>query len=114
MKRTVSKDVSNMLLDYMLTVVDEGTGKKAAVEGYQIAGKTGTAEKQPREENNYVVSFIGCAPYDDPEVVVYVAIDTPHVAAQDKCSYSSYIAKDIFEQILPYLNIKSIPVEPEE
>lgn len=114
MKRTVSKDVSNMLLDYMLTVVDEGSGKKAAVEGYQIAGKTGTAEKQPREENNYVVSFIGCAPYDDPEVVVYVAIDTPHVAAQDKCSYSSYIAKDIFEQILPYLNIKSIPVEPEE
>ncbi|MDD6194467.1 MAG: penicillin-binding protein 2 [Lachnospiraceae bacterium] len=114
MKRTVSKDVSEMLLDYMLTVVDEGTGKKAAVEGYQIAGKTGTAQKQPREENNYVVSFIGCAPYDDPEVVVYVAIDTPHVAAQDKCSYSSYIAKDIFEQILPYLNVKGIPVEGEE
>ena len=114
MKRTVSKDVSDMLRDYMLTVVDEGTGKKAAVEGYQIAGKTGTAEKQPRSENNYVVSFIGCAPYDDPQVVVYVAIDTPHVAAQDHCSYSSYIAKDIFEQILPYLNVKGIPVEPKE
>ena len=114
MKRTVSKEVSDMLRDYMLTVVDEGTGKKAAVEGYQIGGKTGTAQKLPRSENNYVVSFIGFAPYDDPEVVVYVAIDTPHVEAQDHCSYSSYIAKDIFTQILPYLNVKGIPVTSQE
>ena len=94
--------------------MDEGTGKKAAVEGYQIGGKTGTAQKLPRSENNYVVSFIGFAPYDDPEVVVYVAIDTPHVEAQDLCSYSSYIAKDIFTQILPYLNVKGIPVTSQE
>lgn len=114
MKRTVSKEVSDMLRDYMLTVVDEGSGKKAAVEGYQIGGKTGTAQKLPRSENNYVVSFIGFAPYDDPEVVVYVAIDTPHVEAQDHCSYSSYIAKDIFTQILPYLNVKGIPVTSQE
>lgn len=114
LKRTVSKDVSDMLRDYMLTVVDEGTGQKAAVEGYQIGGKTGTAEKLPRSENNYVVSFIGFAPYDDPEVVVYVTIDTPHVEAQDHCSYSSYIARDIFSQMLPYLNVKGISPESGE
>ncbi len=113
-KKTVSKEVSEMLKDYMRTVVAEGTGKKASVAGYDIGGKTGTAQKYPREEGNYVMSFIGFAPVDDPQVVVYVAIDTPHVADQSHCSYSSFIAKDIFSQILPYLNVKGIPVTPEE
>lgn len=112
MKETVSQEVSDTLRDYMLTVVDEGTGAKAAVEGYAIGGKTGTAEKYPRIEGNYVVSFIGFAPADDPQVVVYVVIDTPHVADQSHCSQSSYIAKNIFSQILPYLNIQRI-AQPE-
>lgn len=112
MKETVSQEVSDTLRDYMLTVVDEGTGAKAAVEGYAIGGKTGTAEKYPRSEGNYVVSFIGFAPADDPQVVVYVVIDTPHVADQSHCSQSSYIAKNIFSQILPYLNIQRI-AQPE-
>ncbi len=114
MKQTVSKDVSDTLRDYMYTVVSEGTGQKVAVEGYAIGGKTGTAQKLPRDEENYIVSFIGFAPVDDPQVVVYVVVDTPHVKDQSHCSQSSYIAKDIFTQILPYLNIKGIPVEPEE
>ena len=59
-----------------------------------------------------MVSFIGFAPADDPQVVVYVVIDTPHVADQSHCSQSSYIAKNIFSQILPYLNIQRI-AQPE-
>ena len=90
----------------MYTVVSEGTGAKAAVEGYAIGGKTGTAEKVPRGSGNYVVSFIGFAPVDDPQVVVYVVVDEPHVADQSHCSQSSYIAKNIFSQILPYMNIE--------
>ena len=104
-KETVSQEVSDTLRDYMYTVVSEGTGAKAAVEGYAIGGKTGTAEKIPRGSGNYVVSFIGFAPVDDPQVVVYVVVDEPHVEAQDHCSQSSYIAKKIFSQILPYMNI---------
>lgn len=114
MKETVSKEVSDILREYMYGVVSEGTGQKAAVEGYAIGGKTGTAEKQPRSENNYVVSFIGFAPVEDPQVVVYVLIDTPHVEDQSHCSQSSYIAKNIFSQILPYLNISGMTEEEAE
>lgn len=105
-KETVSQEVSDTLRDYMYTVVSEGTGAEAAVEGYAIGGKTGTAEKVPRGSGNYVVSFIGFAPVDDPQVVVYVVVDEPHVADQSHCSQSSYIAKNIFSQILPYMNIE--------
>ena len=105
-KETVSQEVSDTLRDYMYTVVSEGTGAKAAVEGYAIGGKTGTAEKVPRGSGNYVVSFIGFAPVDDPQVVVYVVVYEPHVADQSHCSQSSYIAKNIFSQILPYMNIE--------
>lgn len=105
-KETVSQEVSDTLRDYMYTVVSEGTGAKAAVEGYAIGGKSGTAEKVPRGSGNYVVSFIGFAPVDDPQVVVYVVVDEPHVADQSHCSQSSYIAKNIFSQILPYMNIE--------
>lgn len=105
-KETVSQEVSDTLRDYMYTVVSEGSGAKAAVEGYAIGGKTGTAEKVPRGSGNYVVSFIGFAPVDDPQVVVYVVVDEPHVADQSHCSQSSYIAKNIFSQILPYMNIE--------
>ena len=105
-KETVSQEVSDTLRDYMYTVVSEGTGAKAAVEGYAIGGKTGTAEKVPRGSGNYVVSFIRFAPVDDPQVVVYVVVDEPYVADQSHCSQSSYIAKNIFSQILPYMNIE--------
>lgn len=114
MKKTVSEETSNVLRDYMYTVVSEGTGAKAAVEGYAIGGKTGTAEKLPRGNGNYVVSFIGFAPVENPQVVVYVVVDQPHVEDQSHCSQSSFIAKDIFTQILPYLSIEGIPATPAE
>ena len=74
-------------------------------------GKTGTAQKQPRSENNYVVSFIGAVPAEDPELVIYVAIDTPNVGSQDTCHGSGEITHNILTQILPYLNVPTMAEE---
>ena len=106
MRQTVTASTSQLLHKYLKSTVDDGLAKKAGVTGYSIGGKTGTAEKVPRGSGNYVVSFIGFAPVDDPQVVVYVVVDEPHVADQSHCSQSSYIAKNIFSQILPYMNIE--------
>lgn len=61
-RHTISKETSDIIKDYMLGVVEEGTAKTAAVEGYDVGGKTGTAEKLPRGNGKYLVSFIGYAP----------------------------------------------------
>ena len=105
LKKTVSSDVSEILKKYMLHVVEVGTATGVQVEGYNIGGKTGTAEKLPREEGNYLVSFIGFAPYNHPEVVIYTVIDTPKVDDQAHSSYAQEITQRVLEQILPYLNI---------
>ena len=89
----------------MLHVVEVGTATGVQVEGYNIGGKTGTAEKLPREEGNYLVSFIGFAPYNHPEIVIYTVIDTPKVDDQAHSSYAQEITQRVLEQILPYLNI---------
>ncbi len=106
LKQTVSDEVSEILRQYMYDVVETGTGTKVAFEGYSIGGKTGTAEKLPRSEGNYLVSFIGFAPVDDPQVVVYVIVDEPNVDDQSSCAYAKTIARQIFEEILPYLGIE--------
>lgn len=112
-KRTVSKETSEIIKDYMLGVVQEGTGGSAAVEGYDIGGKTGTAEKQPRGNGKYLVSFIGYAPQDNPEVVVYVVIDEPNVAAQASSSYATEMASKIMAEIFPYLGVTKAAPEAE-
>ena len=90
----------------MLGVVQEGTGAKAGVAGYDIGGKTGTAEKQPRGNGKYLVSFIGYAPQENPQVVVYVVVDEPNVAEQASSSYAMQIASDIMAEIFPYLGVE--------
>ena len=72
LKKTVSKEVGDMLKEYLQFVVAEGTGKTAGVAGYTVGGKTGTAEKLPRGNHKYLVSFIGFAPVENPQLVVYV------------------------------------------
>lgn len=106
LKRTISKETSDIIKDYMLGVVQEGTGAKAAVEGYDVGGKTGTAEKQPRGNGKYLVSFIGYAPQENPEVVVYDVIDEPNVAEQASSSYAMQLASDIMKEVFPYLGVK--------
>ena len=105
MKETISEETSETMRDLLEYVVSEGTGSAAQIEGYSIGGKTGTAEKLPRGNGNYVVSFIGCVPADDPEVVIYVVIDEPNVEDQATSSLATNLARDILEDILPYLGI---------
>lgn len=106
LRKTVSKETSDILKDYMLGVVEEGTGTNAAVEGYDIGGKTGTAEKLPRGNEKYLISFIGYAPQDNPQVVVYVVIDEPNAVSQEDSSLVTTLASDIMKEIFPYLGIK--------
>lgn len=104
-RETVSESTSNFIKEALYQTVEKGTGKAAAVEGYEIAGKTGTAEKYPRKQGNYLLSFCGFAPAHDPEVLVYVAIDEPHVEDQAHSTYASGVFQKIMKDILPYLNI---------
>lgn len=104
-RETVSESTSNFIKEALRRTVAEGTGKAAAVEGYDIAGKTGTAEKYPRGTGNYLVSFCGFAPANDPQVLVYVIIDTPHVEDQPHSTYAAGIFQKIMQEILPYMNV---------
>lgn len=105
-KRTISESTCEMLKSYMYSVVENGSGKRAKVEGYDIGGKTGTAEKIPRTDGNYLLSFIGYAPQEDPEVVVYVIIDEPNVEAQGSSSaLVTQLSADIMAEAFPYLGI---------
>lgn len=106
MKQTVSEEVSAHIREYMGTVMESGgTGKYAKVAGYSMGGKTGTAQKIPRGNNKYLVSFVGFAPLDDPQVVVYVVVDEPNVEMQSTSTYAQYVSRNIMADILPYLNI---------
>ena len=104
-RETVSESTSSFIKDALYRTVSEGTGKAAAVEGYEIAGKTGTAEKIPRSAKNYLLSFCGFAPVYDPQVLVYVTVDTPHVEDQPHSTYASGVFSKIMGDILPYLNV---------
>lgn len=106
----ISTKSSSVLKEALEMGVREGTGTKAQVPGYRVGGKTGTAEKidpetGERAPGKYLVSFIGCAPVDDPQVVVYVVIDEPNVQDQASGGYAQIISRKIMMEILPYLNI---------
>ncbi len=100
----ISVETSETMKELLRAVVDEGTGKRAYVEGYSIGGKTATSEKLPRSSNKYISSFIGFAPAEDPEIIAMVLIDEP-----EGIYYGGTIAApvigDIFENILPYMGI---------
>ena len=105
LKQTISSTTSDEMKVYLANVCSLGTGTTAVPAGYLIGGKTGTAEKQPRGTGDYVVSFMGYAPADDPQVVVYVVIDEPNVDDQPHSSFAQEVAKGIFTEILPYMNV---------
>ena len=86
--------------------MEEGTAKTAAVEGYDVGGKTGTAEKLPRGNGKYLVSFIGYAPQENPQVMVYVVIDEPNVDNQANSKLATTMASQIMTEILPYLGVE--------
>lgn len=104
-RETVSESTAAFIREALFETVEQGTGKAAQIEGYAIAGKTGTAEKLPRKQGNYLVSFCGFAPAEDPEVLVYVVVDEPHVDDQAHSTYASGVFAEIMGDILPYLNV---------
>lgn len=107
-QNTLSEETCNWLKEAMhQTVADDGvntTGTAARVEGYTIGGKTGTAEKVPRGTGKYVVSFIGFAPVENPQVVVYVVVDELQDNQEDSGAPTK-MAGDILREVLPYLQI---------
>ncbi len=108
LKQTISNQTSDKIREMCNTVVmsgKEGTGWTARPAGYTMGGKTGTAEKYPRNKKNYVVSFAGYVPADDPQVFIYVVIDEPNVPQQDNARFATLLVKDIMTEVLPYMNI---------
>lgn len=106
LKQPISEEVSADIREYMGMSVTDGTSKKSKVKGYSMGGKTGTAEKlNEKEKGNYLVSFIGFAPLDNPELLIYVVVDTPNVEEQASSSYPQFLAQAILSEVLPYMNI---------
>lgn len=114
-KQTISESTSALIRQYCKGVVDNGTGKTARPAGYSIGGKTGTAEMGSRDKKDYVVSFVGYAPADDPEIAIYVVVDRPNVAKQDDAKHATRLVQSILTEVLPYMNIfMTEPLSEEE
>lgn len=105
LKQTVSAATSAKIIQYCNGVVLNGTGKTARPAGYAIGGKTGTAETVPRDKRNYVLSFMGYAPADNPQIAIYVVVDRPNVVFQDDAKFATRIVRSILTEVLPYMNI---------
>ena len=104
-KQTVSESTSDKIRNYLYDVVSKGTANTAKVDGYSMGGKTGTAQKIPRKDRKYLVSFMGFAPYDNPQLVIYCVVNEPNVAEQSHSYFAQNIVSEILEEVLPYMNI---------
>lgn len=105
LRQTVSESTSNTLKQYMYSTVTAGTAMTAKVDGYSMGGKTGTAQKAGRDGVNYLVSFVGFAPVENPELVIYCVVDEPNAAEQFHSTFAQNIVREILEEVLPYMNI---------
>lgn len=107
-ERVLSEETSASMRYILEQVVEEGSGKKAAVAGFRIGGKTATSEKLPRSRKKYISSFIGFAPADDPKVLALITIDEP-----EGIYYGGTIAAPVigtlFQNILPYMGTQANP-----
>ena len=104
-KQILSKETSEKMRRILETVVSEGGGKKAQIEGYRIGGKTATSQTLPRSANRYIGSFIGFAPADDPQVAAMAIIYNPQGIYYGG-TIAAPVVRDIFDNILPYLGIE--------
>ena len=122
LRRPISSKTSALIRQYLYATMygaqdangNNATGRAARIAGYAMGGKTGTAEKIPRDKTNYLVSFIGFAPADSPQVVLYVVVDEPNAPKQSTSSFAQEIWKNIMKQALPYLNIYPTEEIPED
>lgn len=102
-ERICSEDTSETLQQLLESVVTEGGGKNAYIEGYEIGGKTATSQTLPRSDHKYISSFLGFAPADDPNILLLVIIRNPQGTYYGG-TIAAPVAKEIFENILPYLD----------
>lgn len=110
-KQIISEETSEKMQYILEKVVSEGTGRNAAVEGYQIGGKTATSQTLPRGSGKYISSFVGFAPTDDPQILVLLIINNPQGIYYGG-TIAAPLVRELFENILPYLQIEKQPEEP--
>lgn len=118
LRNTVSSEVSEQMRAYLKETVVSGTGKSASIDGYSIGGKTGTAEKYSpyekedgtivyiRNKTDYLVSFIGFTSVEDPQIVIYVTIDEPHVDYQANAGLATRLEKACMEDAIRILGLE--------
>lgn len=104
-RETISESTSEFLKKAMTAMVDEQRPWSTAIPGYEIGGKTGTAEKLPRKDRKYVVSFTSFLPASDPEYFMMVVIDEPNVEDQSTGGHATNLTRSLWEAIIPYLNL---------
>ncbi len=106
-RSVVSQSTSEAVLTMMEKVVSEGTGRNAYVPGYRVAGKTGTSEKLT-VDGEYIASFVGCAPADDPKIAVLIVIDEPQGYVHGGGAIAAPVAGRVIEETLKYMNIDPV------
>jgi len=104
-EQVLSETTSDTMRELLESVVSEGTGKNAFIEGYEIGGKTATSQTLPRSANKYISSFVGFAPADNPQVLALVVIHNPQGIYYGG-TIAAPVIKTVFENILPYLGIE--------
>ena len=104
-EQVLSKETSATMQELLESVVSEGTGKNAFIEGYEIGGKTATSQTLPRSANKYISSFVGFAPADNPQVLALVVIHNPKGIYYGG-TIAAPVIRIVFENILPYLGIE--------
>lgn len=113
-EKNVIKDETSETMKMLLeSVVSQGSGKNAYLEGYQIGGKTATSEKLPRSSNKYISSFMGFAPADDPKIIAIVLIDEP-TGTYYGGTIAAPVIKELFANVLPYLGVEESYVEAKD
>ncbi|NLA73050.1 MAG: PASTA domain-containing protein [Clostridiales bacterium] len=111
-RQAISKSTSDTVISMMEQVVERGTGKNAYIAGYRVAGKTGTSEKLTKD-NEFIASFVGFAPANDPKIAVLIVIDEPQVYNHGGGAIAAPVANEVLEQSLRYLNIEPVYTDEE-
>lgn len=104
-ENVIRKDTSETMKMLLESVVSEGSGKNAYIEGYKIGGKTATSEKLPRRTGRYISSFMGFAPADNPKIIAIVLIDEPKGTYYGG-TIAAPVVRELFANVLPYLGVE--------
>ncbi len=111
-RQVISETTSKTVISMMEQVVSRGTGKNAYIAGYRVAGKTGTSQKLT-EENQYIASFVGFAPADNPRIATLIVIDEPQGFSHGGGAIAAPVASEVLEQSLLYLNVEPVYTDKE-